>query len=131
MISERETELEAMNAELTTENHALHAELVKARELVDMCIVLATSSRQEADIARARLAELQAGQAKRSPWRPRKVNPSAVLHTMTLLIRDTKDPSKRDLNRVMKDAAAVHGITKERVRQIVEAAMKQSGISWK
>jgi hypothetical protein len=128
MISERESKLEAQNTELTAENHALQAELAKARELVDMLVVMASASWREANALKAQLPKLH---PEKRMGRPRKVNHNAIFRTLRLLIQKTGDPTKRDLNRAMNQAAMVHGITTKRVKQIVDEALRQSGLQWK
>jgi hypothetical protein len=116
--------------ELRCENEALHAELAKTRELLDMASLMASQSWQEADAAKKRLEELEKPRPKPKRGAPATVDPNQVFRVLTRMIREIKEPTRRDLSRVMRAAAAELVCSDKRIGQIVNQAMEASGLEY-
>lgn len=125
MISQRQAaEFEALNAELRAENHALHAELAKTRELLEIAKLMVSQSWTQMHDAQERLRKFEMPPAKPKRGAPRKRDYSDVFRMLTAAIRETKDPTKRGRNRAIRQAASALGYTAKRVEQIIEEAKK-------
>jgi hypothetical protein len=118
-------------SELRVENHAIHSELAKLRELLDMAIVQTGQSWQAHDAVRRQLDDLQKPQPKRPRHRPPTVTEALVFRTLHKHMRTAEPPSdRRDLAPIVKAAAADLRVTPARVNQIIRRAMARSGLTW-
>ena len=114
--------------EAEADNHAVHAELARARELLDLVIGMAARSWQEADAAKK---PLEAAPARIKRGRPVLAEEARVFRLLTRKIREYREPTRHDRADVMQEVAAELGVTKKRIQQIVNAAMKARGLAFR
>jgi hypothetical protein len=112
------------------ENHAVHAELARLRELLDLATGMIAQSWQEADVLKKRVTELEAPVPKPTLGRKPTIEVGVMYRLLLKRIREYgRDPSRADLSFVIQETAAELGVTPRRVHQIIAEDMPK-GWTW-